>query len=119
MLHDLNFLSSFKVREKIQEDKNKHKVIKQTNKQTKVLPLNFLLDNLANICPFHSVSTLQIIYSWLSGEAMCIKVAKHENVDKTFKILVILQQLLSLFILSTSIPHEFTFRFQEGMSHKP
>lgn len=34
MLHDLNFLSSFKVREKIQEDKNKHKVIKkQTNKK--------------------------------------------------------------------------------------
>lgn len=39
MLHDLNFLSSLKVREKIQEDKNKHKVIK--NKQKTVLPLNF------------------------------------------------------------------------------
>lgn len=61
MLHDLNFLSSFKVREKIQEDKNKHKVIK--NKQKTILPLNFFLDNLANICPFHSVSTLQRQYT--------------------------------------------------------
>lgn len=34
MLHDLNLLSSFKVREKIEEDKNKHKVIKNTHKKT-------------------------------------------------------------------------------------
>lgn len=30
MLCDLNFISSFKIREKIQEDKNKHKVNKET-----------------------------------------------------------------------------------------
>lgn len=41
MLHDLNFLSSFKVREKIQEDMNKHKVIKKTNKQKKSFAIKF------------------------------------------------------------------------------
>lgn len=55
MFCDLNFLSSLKIRGKIQEDKNKHKVNKQV-----ILSLHFHLDNPTNIsCCFHSVSTLQ------------------------------------------------------------
>lgn len=47
MLCDLNFLHLLKSREKIQEDKNKHKVNKQA-----MLPLYFLLDGSTNIFCF-------------------------------------------------------------------
>lgn len=87
------------------------------------MPLNFFLDNSTNFSHFHSVSTLQnntLMAQWWSNVHMSDKTWKPENmnVNPTFKILVILQQLLSLFILFMSIPHEFMFSFLEAMHHK-